>query len=1237
MQSILQWNVRGASASKQDLLKLIEDHKPLVVALQETFLGGDFKIKLPGYVGLCRQGHYNVRFHGGVALYIHSSCPYEPININTNHQVIAARIHLGHTVPVTIASIYLPGRENVSDQSLSTVIEQLPTPFLFLGDYNAHNVFWGTASTDARGLLVARILDNHSIICLNDGTATHISGTSIDLSIASPLIEPLLHWSVLPSVLSSDHYPIKITIATTDQSNRDPLPRYNYKKANWELYSVDPVWQSIPSIESFSDCREILEDLYSRLTSAANNHIPRYVPKRFYPVPYWNAECQRLWNERERLYRLQKRSGLLADKISWKRARALTKKTIKQSKEQELHDYLSSMKHTTPMSIIYQKLRQMRGKPPRSISFLKDPRTEYTSHIAIANKLADSFASISSYEHCPPAFQRIRLETEQCPLDFNCAQNPSYNSPFTNTELKSMLQSAKNTTPGPDEVHYLMLKNLPDNAQDHLLRMYNKFWTESYYPPQWRTARIIPIPKPGKDHTDATNYRPIALTSCLGKLMEKLINRRLMEHLEYSKLLSPFQSGFRKYRSTLDHLVRLDTHLRHSFASKKVSVGVFFDLAKAYDTTWRYGILRDLHLMGLRGNLPKFIREFLRERKFHVVVGSAHSTERMQIAGIPQGCILSVTLFAIKINSISSIIPKHIHHSLFVDDVQITYADHSMHKVNQTLQPVINAMYTWATHNGFTFSPSKTQCIVFHSAPNFPLQPNLSLNNIPLLIVPAAKFLGLHWDSQLNWKHHVNNLVTSCHPILNLLRTLTSLSWGADMYIMHHIYKLVLRPKLDYGCIVYGSASDAMLGRIQTIQNDALRICSGAFRSSPVKSMQVLFNEPSLSDRRDDLLCRFFFKTRCFISNPVHQCFNDPILTRFLANSAASRKSIPVRSEQTLTSLSIATQPVLPFRSHPERSWCLFRPTYDTNLVSPLAKSIPNFYPLFRDYADSTYPNFKHVYTDGSRDDSGVGSAAVFGHRSLTATLPKVASVFTAELHALKLALSLITNHLLTQPRDTRYLICTDSLSAIQALQSVSPPNQLVRTIQHSFHSVLCNNITAILLWVPGHSRIPGNDQADSLAKQACTGLPEFIPCPYTDWNSTINEAISERWSESWSQGRTHLKAVKPTVGKWKKLNLPRRQSVIISRLRLGHTNLTHSYHMDPSTAQGPPPCLWCNTEPMTVEHILQTCNSLTNLRTIHLADANNVVPNLHSLLGDDIRPANILNFLRAINIYDRI
>ena len=127
----------------------------------------------------------------------------------------------------------------------------------------------------------------------------------------------------------------------------------------------------------------------------------------------------------------------------------------------------------------------------------------------------------------------------------------------------------------------------------------------------WRLATIIPIPEEGKDHAEPTNSRPITLTSCLCKTLERMLNKRLVWYLESNNLITKFQSGFWAERSTKDNLARLETFIRDAFIKREHVVAVFFDLEKAYDTTWRYGILKDLHNFGLKGRLPNFIESFL--------------------------------------------------------------------------------------------------------------------------------------------------------------------------------------------------------------------------------------------------------------------------------------------------------------------------------------------------------------------------------------------------------------------------------------------------------------------------------------------------------------------------------------------------------------------------------------------------------------------------------------------------
>ena len=107
-----------------------------------------------------------------------------------------------------------------------------------------------------------------------------------------------------------------------------------------------------------------------------------------------------------------------------------------------------------------------------------------------------------------------------------------------------------------------MLKHLPETALDTLLHIFNGIWTTGVFPESWRLATIIPIPKPVKDHAEPTNYRPIALASCLCKTLERMINKRLVWYLESNNLIIKYQSGFRVERSTNDNLVRLETFIR---------------------------------------------------------------------------------------------------------------------------------------------------------------------------------------------------------------------------------------------------------------------------------------------------------------------------------------------------------------------------------------------------------------------------------------------------------------------------------------------------------------------------------------------------------------------------------------------------------------------------------------------------------------------------------------------------
>ena len=217
-------------------------------------------------------------------------------------------------------------------------------------------------------------------------------------------------------------------------------------------------------------------------------------------------------------------------------------------------------------------------------------------------------------------------------------------------------------------------------------------WISGDFPPQWRAATVIPIPKPFKDHTNPLSYRPIALTSCLCKVLECMINTCFIWYLEKYGILDKSQCGFRKHRSTMDHLVNLERYVRDAFARKQQAVGLFFDLEKAYETWWQYGIILDLRRIGLRGRLPVFVSEYLRDRRIRVHIGTTLSDEFYPEEGLPTGGVLAVTCFGIKINELPSHIAMDIFRTLFVDDLAICFCGRSLDTIERYLQQSVNAI-----------------------------------------------------------------------------------------------------------------------------------------------------------------------------------------------------------------------------------------------------------------------------------------------------------------------------------------------------------------------------------------------------------------------------------------------------------------------------------------------------------------------------------------------------------------
>ena len=187
---------------------------------------------------------------------------------------------------------------------------------------------------------------------------------------------------------------------------------------------------------------------------------------------------------------------------------------------------------------------------------------------------AEHFANVSSKDKNKPFYRQHMREESHFP-NITTQHSESYNMPFDMTELLHTIAKSKNTAPGPDEIIYDMIKQSSLETKQFILGIINRIFRNSEFPSIWEMAMVVPFLKPGKDPTLLSNYQPIALTSCLCKLMERMVNTRLVWFLERTGLFSSSQCGFRRMHSCIDVLMRLESSTCKAFVSKQHHITVF--------------------------------------------------------------------------------------------------------------------------------------------------------------------------------------------------------------------------------------------------------------------------------------------------------------------------------------------------------------------------------------------------------------------------------------------------------------------------------------------------------------------------------------------------------------------------------------------------------------------------------------------------------------------------------------
>ena len=1108
-------------------------------------------------------------------------------------------------------------------------------PYLISMDANAHHSDWGSpgSSIDNRGRIISEWIEEQELIILNNGEPTYLANNGthshIDITLCSPEIATKFSWETHHDPLNSDHYPIIITDHEAQNDNiSTPAPRWNIAKADWTTYQKV---LKLPKVFINKTPSEVNEEVKEAILTAAGKSMPKLENLKPRPSAYfWNEECSITKRAKNRaLTRYGNHLGNMEYWIEYKRCKAIFRKAMKKAREESWKKFLENFTSKTRAKDVWKHMRKLRNKPTSRSILLKVNDHYITEQKEVCNILVDNYARRSDGIYENQVFQNLKENTEMNDIIFEDNNGEDYNQPFTIEELTFALKSCISKSSGPDSLPYIFIQKMSMEQLNLMLNFYNYVYSHGY-PEEWKEGDIIALHKPGKIKTSPDSYRPITLTNCLAKIIEKMVNRRLKRYLEESNFYTPYQSGFRARHSTLDGVTRLEHSAFKAIKNKKYCIATMLDISQAFDKVWHHGLLMKIKTAGLSGDLPKFIQQMLQNRRIRVKIGGEFSDWRGLGCGVPQGSVLSPTLFSIYINDIFNQVPEEVQYSLFADDGALWTTSNNLESGVETMQAALNSIQLWSNSWGLQISQLKTTFTIF-TRKQLQNPPAIQMNNTEIKYTKVTKFLGVKFDQKLTWKDHIDETKLKCQKDLQLMRVIACNKFSSDYKTLKKIYTALILPKIEYASFLFGDAAKTHLTKLDRIQYEACRIILGVMKCTPTIKLEVEANILPLELRRRKQLTEYGVRVSMIPNHPIRNILNNlpTPLPRYstVAMKKSALQNLKVElNELQLTSLNIPTIPmkhfynrdILPFKS-------TLADSKKEDRVSHQWKILFNF--MIQD----RYPQHHQLYTDGSCKDGKTGNAVYSPSFQVLNRLPDSTSIFTAELHGIYLAIQFIIQHI----HGGNFLILTNSLNVIRALQSINISGHSLMIKIYEILSQIPSGKIAIE-WVPSHMGIPGNEKADQLANQATTlNYINQIPQEKSEIMKKINTETLKEWQRRWRRVDPDKTYFKREIGPTAYTEERRIDQINLTRLRLGTTRLTHAHYF---TRTEPKTCRHCNVR-LNLQHLLVNCPALMPARRpiIRFCQEKNIPASVEDILSPPTPAKLVLQFLNQTQMAKEI
>ena len=841
-------------ANKMDELNTyIKEHKPAIIGIAEvkpkhTRYAPSLSIyNLEDYTAF----HKNVdnKKGRGVILYVHKSLQVNEVSIQCEfEEYVCAEINLREGDKLLTCVIYRSdsGSEQNNDNlnRLMRLISNMKYSHkLVMDDFNYRNINWSSwttpssqASSDHK--FVESVRDSFLYQHVLEPTRCRVGHkpSTIDLIFTneSEMINTIEYMSPLGK---SDHSILKFDYNCYTSHGSNQKPRYRYDKGDYTMIKdyLTRDWEL-----EFNEVQQDCEQQWNILLKHIEFAKELYIPTRSGP-PKWRTKGvtpldMKCIEQIKRKRRCWQRYIETREDSKWReycKARNKVKKMTRQVRRNIERDIAKQAKTNPKRFWSYVKSKT---KTRQGISQLQIPNnnTMTENDTEKAEVLLSHFSSVFTKEPVGP-IPGPKTQKYDVPL------NTMHITEEQILKKLRKIQTAK--SPGPDQMHPKLIKELADVLAKPLSIIFNTSLQTRTLPASWKTANVSAIFKKG-DNTNANNYRPISLTSIICRIMESIIREEVIEHMKKHNLFSDKQYGFISGRSTSLQLLKvLDLWTQILDNGGQIDI-IYMDFMKAFDQVPHRRLVGKIESYGIGGDIIGWISDFLRDRTQRVLVNGFPSSVGHVTSGIPQGSVLGPLLFVLYINDLPDAVDSYAY--LFADDTKL-FSEITNRNDMEILQQDLDKLQDWSSNWLLNFHPDKCKLLTIGTrALDSGYHLVASGVKHDLECVTNMKDLGVVIDSSLNFEIHMQEKINKANQTMGMIRRAFTFL-DEDIFVC--LFKAFVRPQLEYANAVWNPHKAKDINAVENVQRRATKLIPSLTTMTYTERLQKL-KLPTLVYRR---------------------------------------------------------------------------------------------------------------------------------------------------------------------------------------------------------------------------------------------------------------------------------------------------------------------------------------------------------------------------------------------------